>query len=236
MHETDLTVDDPTATYVVVRSTDRSGPTELTRQRRGMLTSMSVLLAGDGGGLAEQVASVTDWAPPQFRVEFVFVAPPEAAEVSAVTDRLDGLAFSWSVLDVPEGGRGPALDRASGESTGEFVVVPGPGPVPAEALSDALVHMWVNGADALVISSGRSTTPAGVAQSGDGDVADLRADRLRAALGLRRGDGGPAVVVLRRWVARFLFDELGRAIDTAEELADRIRLLELRLIEVLLDD
>ena len=228
VHETELPVDDPSATHVLVRSTDRSGPSELTRQRRGMLTSLSVLVAGVDAGAEEQVRSVTDWAPPQFRVEFVLVAPAEGPGAGDVTRRLDDLAFAWTVVEAPAGGRGPALDRASSESTGEFVVVPGAGGDPAvDALSDALGHMWVNGADALVITSG--------AGHPDPEVPDSRADRLGAALGLCHGDGGPALVVLRRWVARFLFDEIGRAIDPVEEFADRVRLLELRLIEVLTD-
>jgi hypothetical protein len=55
--------------------------------------------------------------------------------------------------------------------------------------------------------------------------------RLAAALGLAPGRSD-AVVVLRRWVARFLLDDLGRAIDPLDEVLDRIRLLEVRLVEV----
>jgi hypothetical protein len=253
VHETEVPVDDPSvapstgdpeATHIVVRSTDRSGPSDLTRQRRGMLTSLSVLLTGGGDAVAEQVRQVTDWAPPQFRVEFELVAGPEDPEVMAIADRLDELAFAWSVLSPPAGGRGPALDHASAESTGEFVVIPGGGDVPVDALSDALGLMWVNGADALVIAAGSGAgpdvsadVPADVPADIDAATAgqDRRAERLGVALGLRRGEDRPAVVVLRRWVARFLFDDLGRAIDPIEEFAERVGLLELRLLEVLLD-
>lgn len=231
MHETDLPVDDPWATHVVLRSSDRSGPSELTRQRRGMLTSLSVLIDATDEDADAQVRAVTEWAPPQFRVEFVLVG----GETGLMTRRLDDLAWSWVVVEAPDGGRGPALDRASAESTGEFVVVAADGMPDGRAsfdrLSEALGHMWVNGADALVISSSADEAP--VVAPNDPDRADVRAQRLGAALGLRRGDDGPAVVVLRRWVARFLFDDIARAIDPIEEFADRVRLLELRLVEVL---
>lgn len=194
------------------------------------MTSLSVLVAAADDGAADvQVRAVADWAPPQFRIEFVLVG----ATPGPLTRRLDDLAWSWVVVESPDGGRGPALDRASAESTGEFVVVSTDGlsddRTSLDRLSGAFGHMWVNGADALVISG--SAEPVG-AHPSDPDRSDVRAQRLGTALGLRWGEGGPAVVVLRRWVARFLFDDIGRAIDPIEEFTERVRLLELRLVEV----
>jgi hypothetical protein len=107
---------------------------------------------------------------------------------------------------------------------GEFSVV-ARGDLPdLSVLPTALGHLWVNGGDILL-----------VAASSDGAVPMPERDRrIAAVLGLASG-GPDAVVVLRRWVARFLFDGLGRAIDPLEELLDRIQLLEVRLVEVVAD-
>ena len=40
------------------------------------------------------------------------------------------------------------------------------------------------------------------------------------------------LVVMRRWVARWLFNEIARAIDPAEEIADRARLLGIGIVQM----
>lgn len=207
------------------------GSDDLVPQRRpGLLTGLSIVVSDDDPD--DSVTAAIEWAPPAFRVEFVLRDPSPAT-----TARLDVLAWPWRAVAVPDG-RAAALDAATAVSAGEFVVVasgprggtPAPGPM-FEHLRDALGLMWVNGADALVLGPFADAPPfADVTAVGSGP--DARPERLAAALGLRNG-GGPTLVVLRRWVARFLFDEIGLAIDPMDEFADRVRLLELRLLEVL---
>jgi hypothetical protein len=240
VHETDLPVDDPSTAHVVVRPGDGSGLTELTRHRRGMLTSLSVVvLSADADGLA-LVRAMTEWAPPQYRMEFVVAdgAHDGRADegLDAIARHLDQLAWSWEIVEEPAGGRIAAFDQASAVATGEFVVVAAPGVASVRALTGALGHMWVNGADALIVGGAPADPPTVPTTGGPAGATtpDLRAERLTTALGLRRGPRGssPAIVVLRRWVARFLFDDISRAIDPVEEFAERVRLVEMRLVEV----
>ncbi|UDY34817.1 hypothetical protein [Dermatobacter hominis] len=203
----------------------------LARHRRGLLTGLSIVVVDPEPVASAQVAAATDWAPPEFRVEFVLGDPSPA-----LTDRLDVLAWPWSAIALPTG-RLAALDAATAQASGEFVVIgsvggdaagPSGDDHPFEQLGEALGLMWVNGADALVLGQARElTVPDEEQQAGD-----LRPTHLATALGVRRGGPG-ALVVLRRWVARFLFDDIASAIDPLHEFGDRVRLLELRLLEVL---
>jgi hypothetical protein len=224
---TDPGVDGPS--HVVVRLGDLRAAPDLTRTRRGMLTSLAVIVPGLGPGTADFVRSVTDWAPPEFRLEFVVVDPEEgdvggAAELEAIGSELEALAWTWQSVPRPAGTRVDALDAATAAAGGEFSVI-ARGDLPdLSALPPALGQLWVHGGDILLVAS-----------SSDGAVPMAERDRrLAAVLGLASG-GPDAVVVLRRWVARFLFDGLGRAIDPLEELLSRIQLLEVRLVEVVAD-
>jgi hypothetical protein len=211
----------------IVEATVLGTSDSLARHRRGLLTGLSVVVVEREPAASAQVAAATGWAPPEYRVEFVLDDPsPE------VTQRLDVGAWPWSSV-VPSSGRLGALDAATAQSTGEFVIVgSSSGRDGDEArrfarLGEALGLMWVNGADALVLGGRRRL----VVPDDGSQVADRRPEHLAAALGLRRGSSG-GLVVLRRWVARFLFDGIDLAVDPLHEFADRVRLLELRLLEV----
>ena len=206
----------------------------VTRHRHGLLTGLSMVVVAAEPVASAQVAAVTDWAPPEYRVEFVLAEPSPT-----LTDRLDSLAWSWvSVASADD--PGTALDLATAQSNGEFVVIAGAHAVDATSaaavrhLGEALGLLWVNGADALVIGPSESVPSAQkLTAAVHGPTGpDVRSDRLAAAIGLRRG-GVNQLVVLRRWVARFLFEGIGAAIDPLDEFADRVRVLELRLLEVL---
>lgn len=232
MHELELPLDpspDPSGdAHVVVRVGEGPDVADLARSRRGMLTSLAFVIPDVGPGTLDVVRAVTDWAPPQFRVEFVLVDPPAGDAEAAValeqaSAHLDGLAWSWESVPRPAGGRAEALDAATAVATGEFVVVVRGGIPDLASLPSSLGQLWVHGGDILLV-------PAGSGQGRAPSTTD-RDRRLAAVLGLGPGRSD-AVVVLRRWVARFLLDELGRAIDPLDEVLDRIRLLEVRLVEV----
>lgn len=217
----------------IVDTTVLESSDSVARHRHGLSTGLSVVVVADDDVAAAQVAAVVDWAPPEFRVEFVLGDPSPA-----LTDRLDALAWPWTSVAVPDG-RAGALDAATAQSSGEFVVMAaGTGSSDVDELKgtfdrlgEALGLMWVNGADALVIGPTDGAPPfSDITAVGPGP--DQRPDRLAVATGLRRA-GGRHLVILRRWVARFLFDGIGAAIDPLAEFGDRVRLLELRLLEVL---
>lgn len=210
-------------------------------QRRRSRTRLAVLVAdpgghGDGTGSVDASRLVAA-VPSGFEPELVMAA---GRDLGAPSGTVAASGWSWQLVAAGQG-RADTLDRLTAECTGDFIVVPHQ----AEALGlmpVALGHLWVQGADAVVVSTEpdprrgpgaaagahgeRTSDPAGE----DRDAAR----RLAEVLGLRSATGPRplGMVVLRRWVARFLLDELGRAIDAAEELGERARLMELRLVEV----
>lgn len=213
----------------------------------GLVTGLSVVVTESDDAAEAHVDAATRWAPAEMRVELVLADPPRS-----LTARLDQLAWPWSAVTLPwRGGSVPdrivTLDAATARAGGELVVLASSGdgdPSPLFGrLSAALGSMWVNGADAMVIDGAPAAPTPPDSDQPDGDQRDSRSaaedrvERLVGALGLGRSAAsspGGNLVVLRRWVARFLFEEIGGAIDPIHELAERIRLLELRLL-VLVD-
>lgn len=208
----------------VVDASELNSSESVTRRRHGLLTGLSVIVAPEPSGEI-QVDEAVRWAPPEFRVELVLGDP-----TPSLTERLDVLAWPWTAVGASDG-RAAMLDAATSVSSGEFVIVTGAGPGSFERLEEALGLMWVNGADALVLLAGPAPSAERQDDVDPDDVADRRAERLGAALGLGLGRSR-GLVVLRRWVARFLFDGIRHSIDPLHELGERVRLLELRLLEV----
>lgn len=201
-------------------------------------TRLAVVVADTGGngeeGAPTDVAGLVAALPPGFEPDLLIAGGNDAEPSrSVLAGGVSAEGWSWQL--VPHGqGRADTLDRLTSESAGDFIVVPQR--TDALALMPvALGHLWVQGADAVVVSTDvgdRSDDRSDDAGPDSGRNAAGR--RLCEVLGLRPSSGprSPGMVVLRRWVARFLLDELGRAIDPGEELAERARLMELRLVEV----
>lgn len=165
--------------------------------------------------------AVLGWDPPQVRLEVVVVAPVGNPVRSMVRATMTRSGHSWRLLEHPRGGRVGALAAAADTAEHEFLVVPG-SPRHSPGLFDGvpatLMAMWRAGADAAVLGG---STP----RSGDAS------HYLVAGMGLAGGTGSD-VVVLRRWVARWVFNEATRAIAPAEEVADRTRLLGVGILAV----
>ncbi|MFZ4519121.1 MAG: hypothetical protein ACOYOP_12080 [Microthrixaceae bacterium] len=227
MPEPDLT--DPASTgpaahveVVAVMAGHGPRPVELARRRRGLLTSLAVLVPSVGADTPALVRAVTAWAPPEFRVEVVVVDPgpddPVARDaLDDVADHLDALAWPWASVPQPILSRAEGLDAAVQACSSEFVItVHGR----ADHLADVpagLGHLWAEGADVLIADGGGDTRPV--------------LERVAAGLGLRAG-GPDTVVVLRRWVARFLLGDLALALDPGAELLERCALLDLTVLDV----
>ncbi len=222
----------PSDLYRVIDAATLATSRRITSHGRGLVTGLSMVVLAAGAEAFHHVSAVLDWAPPELRVELLLHVPDEQ-----VTRRLDQLAWPWSAV-LPRGDGTSCLDRmatmdaATAQATGEFVVVTAPesggDPTPLLAsLDEALGIMWVDAADAMVLGGGLRSS-----EMVPGP--DARAEHLAVGLGLWRGAGErrATMVVLRRWVARFLFEEIGRAIDPMQELTERVRLLELRLVAV----
>ncbi|MEZ5237907.1 MAG: hypothetical protein R2716_02775 [Microthrixaceae bacterium] len=168
------------------------------------------------------------------RVEFLVLDdntnPARRELVSRVDDRGD------SVRLVPRapGGLLAQLDAASLSSCSEYLVVPlGEGP-PWGSIREAVSVLRGDGSDFVVVSgNGRRI-----------DRWSCTSAWMPATTGTGRGsaDGAPRLVLMRRWVARWLFSDMGpeasgdgrdrNEVDQAVEVADRAALLGLRVLEL----
>ena len=91
---------------------------------------------------------------------------------------------------------------------------------------DGAIEMQVDeGADVALVHAGAD------APVDPGD-ADAPSATLSAWLGLRGAVPDGRLVLMRRWVARWLFNEITRAISPADEVADRTRLLGIGIVEL----
>ena len=195
-------------------------------RRPGIVTGLSVLVPAPDSQTVPMVAELADQLGQMFRLETI-VAADDA--VSLWRDSMgEGLAaasvgFRVATPAVPH--RSAALDAVSGLASGEFVLLVR-GELPdLDLVVPGLLRVWIDGADALVMPSGPVTIepdaePTAVVSSHVADLAGLT--------------GAPfgGVLVLRRWLARYLFNELDRTIDPASEVRQRLRSVGARLVEL----
>ncbi len=109
----------------------------------------------------------------------------------------------------------------------EFVLVGTGGHPRFELVEQALSWMWADGADVALIER----ELVGVDVAAEVDESDP-AGELTRWLGLSGVVPEGRMVVMRRWVARWLFNEITRAISPAEEVADRTRLLGIGIVHL----
>ncbi len=221
---TDPTAPGPAARVEVIAVTAGHGPrpVELARRRRGLLTSLAVLVPSVDAATPGLIRAVTGWAPPEFRVEVVVVDPgpgdPAArAALDEVADHLDALAWPWASVPQPILSRAEGLDAAVQACSSEFVIAVHGGTDHLGDVPAGLGHLWAEGADVLIADGGGDARPV--------------LERVAVGLGLRAGGPG-TVVVLRRWVARFLLGDLALALDPGAELLERCELLDLTVLDV----
>lgn len=111
-----------------------------------------------------------------------------------------------------------ALMEGVEHAANEFIVVPRSGSEPLLGLAAVLGHMWLDGADMAVV-------PAVLPMSSGAPVGDDVISMLPRWLGLEECRDTSATIVMRRWFAKWVFNEIDGLPDPVDELADRIRLL-----------
>jgi hypothetical protein len=181
-----------------------------------------VVDSGEASDVAALTEAMSACAAPGTRVEWLVLDDPAVPQRRAAFEELGarGLVAKF----VPRSGvdRALVLDALTVPASKEFVVVcDDPGLL--RSLGGALAVLWVEGADAALVQRGAS-----------GDDGGRVEDSVRLTQGLRLAPGhpGPALVVMRRWVARWLLTEIDRSLDPAAELVERGRLLGLTLVEL----
>lgn len=241
-------LDDPTVTRLMVRHRGLGRAGKMLEATESVATSVSAVITESGACGERHIAEVANWRPGGVRVEMLVVEDPASPERLSMRDALGRSGRTWRVLERPMGGRATSIAAAIEQSEHEFVVVSSGAGGPFELVASALSYMWVDGADVALLqwgSAGSDTSdgPRDLAPEMTIDVGALElaavAEAAEAAgtlaewLGLA-GVGVPGrLVVMRRWVARWLFNEISRAIDPAEELADRARLLGIGIVKMI---
>lgn len=232
-------VRDPWAERFVARPVDDRRAAAVAERATGELSGVSVLVPADdrrGPAIAERLART---APDRLRLEQIAVTIPAAG--------------------APLGDRAVALEQAVLAVSSDFVVVPTDHTADFDRLPELLVHMWLEGADVGLMgpTAGQpAVRPADpVARRRPlymsrnhpsrfraervvdpmpepGLPAPDAAARVAAWLGLSEDPVPGRLVVVRRWVARWLLSDVGRAAAPVEEFADRARVLGLSVVEL----
>lgn len=223
----ELKIDDPFITRVLTKAIS---PESDFKTLGSTGTSCSIIAVDDISNVLCQLEVEGSSLMDRIRCEIVLMtdADPRSARSSAggrgrpmVRPRCFGK---------PDGGRASVLSEAVDRCANEFVIMAGSGAAPLSGLPDLLGHMWTEGADIAVLSNSGIIGE----RDQDGDTAAL----VPAWMGLATGDSvaaqvrGDETLVMRRWLARWVFNEIERAIDPAVEIADRVRLLGVTIVVV----
>jgi len=230
---------DPWTDRFVARRVGDRVAAKVAEQTQGQLSGVAVLVPADsrrGPALADRLAR---WNPERLRVEQITLEQP--------------------VEDDTHRARAVALENAVLAAASDFVVVPTDHTAQMDRLPELLVNMWVEGADiGLMGPTGeqpavRATDPVARRRAlwdSPGAAGSLRSDRISdpipsaelegtdtaarvaAWLGLSEAPVSGRIVVVRRWVARWLLSDIGQASDAVEEFADRARVLGLAVVEL----
>lgn len=217
----DLTVDDPSVTRVLNRRADPARAAAVLGRSAEIATSVTVVVPS--GTTPRDFEGLERWSAPGVRAEVLVMGVAHDA-LGLLRDRYAGVRCTWRRVDCRAGDRAEALTVASVSAEHEFTVVSTGGGAPYEHVPSALCHMWADGCDAAILEREPLATE-GLDPAG----------RLAQALGLGGSVVPGRLVVLRRWVARWLFNEVTRAIDPGAEVADRARLLGIGIAHVTVD-
>ena len=220
-------LEDPTVTRLMVRRHDDRAA-GLLQHSGPVVTSLSMVVPAGGSAGERYLEGLDAWNPDRIRVEVLVMESSEDPARPILRDRLAQSGRSWRVLPRPQGGRVAALSMSAQDAEHEFVLIGSGGPSPFALIGPALSHMWAEGGDAALLDVRHEVVLSA-------EPAVDTSTELAAWLGLSGAAVPGRLVLLRRWVARWLFNELTRAISPAEEVADRARLLGIGVVRMSLD-
>lgn len=222
-HPRPLVLEDPSVTRLIPRDPARDRCAGLLEQIDDVATSVSVVLPSGGAVGESMVAALSDWTPANLRVEVLVVDDENDPGRSRLREHLARSGRTWRVVERPPGGRAAALAAASVAADHEFMLVGSTSRPDVGMVVGALSLMWAEGADAAIVDPPSRRVDADISVV---DPSAALADRL--GLSGRAAEGG--LVLLRSWVARWLFNEVTRAISPGDEVADRARLLGIGIV------
>ena len=218
-------LEDPSVTRLLLRRADGGRCSELLERAGAVATSVSVVVPVGGAAGEPTVLAMAGWRPERVRVELLVMETDQDPGRPVLRESLARSGRSWRSVARPPGGRAAALAAAAAAAEHEFVLVGSDGAPRYEMVEPALSLMWAEGADVALVHAGADDPV------DPGDAEDPSAT-LSAWLGLRGAVPDGRLVLMRRWVARWLFNEITRAISPADEVADRTRLLGIGIVEL----
>lgn len=218
-------LEDPSVTRLLLRRADGGRCSELLERAGAVATSVSVVVPVGGTAGEPTVLAMGGWRPERVRVELLVMETDQDPGRPVLRESLARSGRSWRSVARPPGGRAAALAAAAAAAEHEFVLVGSDGAPRYELVEPALSLMWAEGADVALVHAGADDP----VDPGD---ADDPSATLSAWLGLRGAVPDGRLVLMRRWVARWLFNEITRAISPADEVADRTRLLGIGIVEL----
>jgi hypothetical protein len=218
-------IEDPSVTRLLLRRADGGRCAELLERIDAVATSVSVVVPEGGAGGHAVVDAMGRWVSERVRVELLIMEGDSDPGRPVLRERLARSGRPWRSVSRPAGGRAAVLGAAAAAAEHEFVLVGSGGSPHYELVDTALSFMWAEGADVALIHAGPED------RVDPDDMVDPSM-ALSTWLGLRTVTPEGRLVLMRRWVARWLFNEITRAISPADEVADRTRLLGVGIVEV----
>jgi hypothetical protein len=218
-------LEDPSVTRLLLRSADSGRCAGLLERAGAVATSVSIVLAAGGVTGEPTVETMEDWRPEHMRLELLVLHGDQDNARPAMRERLARSGGTWRTVSRPPGGRAASLAAAAEAAEHEFLLIGTGGRPPYDLVEPALSLMWLEGADVALVAAGSED------QVDPSDAEDPSA-ALSSWLGLTGPVPPGRLVVMRRWVARWLFHEITRAISPAEEVADRTRLLGIGIVQM----
>ena len=216
---------DPSVTRPSRRNAHSARVSTLLQRATAVRPSMSVILTGTDPVNDSLLSAASSWQATGARLELFAFDSTEPAIAGLSQARLQRSDVVHQILSEAPGGQLLGVARAVEKSDHEFVVLASAQSDSMGFLDQCLAQMWIDGADVAVLQLGQQDALAGT-------------QPIDAATQLARwiaSSGAPRVertIVMRRWVARWIFNEIARAIDPVEEIADRARLLGIAIAVV----
>lgn len=218
---------DPSVTRILLRNASSARIGTLLQRATAVRPSTSVILTGTSPLNDSLLNAASAWQATGARLELIAFESTEPAHAGLSSERLQRSDVAHQVLSEAPGGQLLGIARAVEKSDHEFVVLMSAQSDSLGFLDQCLAQMWIDGADVAVLLP---STPEG-SQTAQHRPDRTTTDQGDAASQLSRwiaSSGNPnaeSAIVMRRWVARWIFNEIGRAIDPVQEIAERARLL-----------
>ena len=218
---------DPSVTRLLLRNACSARVSTLLQCATEVRPSMSVILTGTSPLNDSLLNAASAWQATGARLELFAFDSNEPARAGLSGERLQRSDIAHQILSEAPGGQLLGIARAVEKSDHEFVLL-----TPADSdslgfLDQCLAQMWIDGADVAVLelnSGDASPEPQQLPYRTQEDQGDA-ATQLSRWISTSGNQNAERAIVMRRWVARWIFNEIGRAIDPVAEIAERARLL-----------